>query len=116
MMSVAGISRSVAREWLADDRPLALATLVETIGSTPLEAGSMMLVDGDGRVEGSVTGGCVEGAVAERELERIAAPCGLDLGARTPEETAVSILAEIISARNRRSADPLKDTDDAIHA
>lgn len=40
-------------------------TLVETVGSAPLDPGAEMLVDDSGRIEGSVTGGCVEGALVE---------------------------------------------------
>jgi xanthine dehydrogenase accessory factor len=40
-----------------------------------------------------------EAGIKDDELERLSSPIGLDLGARTPEETAVSIAAEIISGR-----------------
>ncbi|WP_411698296.1 XdhC family protein [Conyzicola sp.] len=53
--------------------------------------------------------------VSEAQIERLHSPIGLDLGASTPEETAVSILAEIISARTRASAEPLRATSGSIH-
>jgi xanthine dehydrogenase accessory factor len=59
----------------------------------------------------------VEAGVDAAGLRRIRAPIGLDLGARTPEETAVSICAEIIARRTgRRDARALSDTEGAIHA
>ena len=56
-----------------------------------------------------------EEGVAEADLERVMAPIGLDLGARTPEETAISIVAEIIASRTGRRAPSLRDTDGSIH-
>jgi xanthine dehydrogenase accessory factor len=58
-------SIDVALAWLAEGRRVVAATLVETLGSAPLDPGATMLVDETGRVEGSVTGGCVEGALVE---------------------------------------------------
>ncbi|MBI5104761.1 MAG: XdhC family protein [Solirubrobacterales bacterium] len=55
----------VALEWLAEGRRVVAASLVETVGSAPLDPGAVMLVDDAGRIEGSVTGGCVEGALVE---------------------------------------------------
>jgi xanthine dehydrogenase accessory factor len=53
--------------------------------------------------------------VGDDELGRIRAPIGLDLGARTPEETAVAICAEIIAQRTGVAAPSLKDADGPIH-
>ncbi|MEE2664064.1 MAG: XdhC family protein [Myxococcota bacterium] len=55
-----------ARDWSATGRGVALATVIETWGSSPCPAGSQLAVADDGRFEGSVSGGCVEGAVIER--------------------------------------------------
>src|ERR671939_1399338 len=58
-------SLEAALAWLAEGRRVVAATLVETVGSAPLEPGAAMLADDSGRIEGSVTGGCVEGALVE---------------------------------------------------
>jgi xanthine dehydrogenase accessory factor len=51
--------------WLDEGRRVAAATLVEVVGSAPFALGATLLVDERGRIEGSVTGGCVEGALVE---------------------------------------------------
>ena len=56
-----------------------------------------------------------EAGLSEGELSRLASPIGLDLGARTPEETAISIAAEIIARRWDGAGRPLSTTDGAIH-
>jgi len=61
-----------AQRWCADGRSVALATVIETWGSSPCPAGSQLAVADDGRFEGSVSGGCVEGAVVERAASVIA--------------------------------------------
>ena len=61
----------IAVDWLADDRSLALATVIRTWGSAPVPVGSHLVVDSDGEFEGSVSGGCVEGAVVEAASEVI---------------------------------------------
>ncbi len=53
--------------------------------------------------------------VTQAEIDRVRAPIGLDLGARTPEETAISICSEIIALRSGRHVTALKDTDGDIH-
>jgi xanthine dehydrogenase accessory factor len=50
------------------------------------------------------------------DLARLMSPIGLDIGARTPEETAISICAEIIATHTGRHAPSLRDSDGPIHA
>ena len=54
--------------------------------------------------------------VDEHELERISGPCGLDVGAETQEETALSILAEIVAVRAGRTGGRLRESPRRIHA
>ena len=56
-----------------------------------------------------------EAGLTEAELGRLRSPVGLDLGARTPEETAVAIAAELIQLRWGGSGQPLTQTDGRIH-
>ncbi|MFV8054349.1 XdhC family protein [Mycobacterium sp. 48b] len=56
-----------------------------------------------------------DAGMAEAELARLSSPIGLDLGGRTPEETAVSIAAEIIARRWGGGGRPLAQTDGRIH-
>lgn len=63
---------SSARAWAEAGRGVALATVVETWGSSPCPPGSVLAVDDTGHFEGSVSGGCVEGAVIERAARVIA--------------------------------------------
>ncbi len=62
-----------AETWLKEGRSLVLATVIETWGSSPRPVGSQLIVDGRGNFEGSVSGGCVEGAVVTEALSIIAA-------------------------------------------
>ena len=58
----------------------------------------------------------LEAGVDEQALERISGPCGLDIGADSQEETAVSVLAEILAVRAKREGGPLKQAKQRIHA
>ena len=54
---------AIAESWRSAGRRVALATVVETWGSAPRPTGSHLVIDGEGNFHGSVSGGCVEGAV-----------------------------------------------------
>ncbi len=58
----------------------------------------------------------LEAGVAEEALERISGPCGLDIGADSQAETALSILAEILAVRAGRDGGPLRTAKQRIHA
>ena len=61
-----------AERWLQQGRRVALATVIETWGSAPQPTGSQLIIDQNGNFAGSVSGGCVEGAVVTDALDVIA--------------------------------------------
>ncbi|MDP3257980.1 MAG: XdhC family protein [Bosea sp. (in: a-proteobacteria)] len=63
---------ATAEAWVRDGRSVALATVIETWGSAPRPVGSHLVIDGEGHFLGSVSGGCVEGAVVEEAVDVIA--------------------------------------------
>jgi xanthine dehydrogenase accessory factor len=73
---------STAAQWRANGEEVALATVTETWGSSPRPAGSQMAVTKSGKMAGSVSGGCIEGAVADAAMKTIASgtPQLLDFG------------------------------------
>ena len=58
----------------------------------------------------------LEAGVSEDALVRISGPCGLDIGAESQAETALSILAEILTVRAGRPGGPLREAKQRIHA
>ncbi|MGC4025679.1 MAG: XdhC family protein [Mesorhizobium sp.] len=61
----------IAEDWMKEGRPCAIATVVETWGSAPRPVGSHLVIDADGNFQGSVSGGCVEGAVVSEAVDVI---------------------------------------------
>ena len=72
----------VAERWLREGRGVAIATVITTWGSSPRPVGSQLVLDEDGRFAGSVSGGCIEGAVIAEAIEAIrdGRSCILDFG------------------------------------
>ncbi|MCR5859956.1 XdhC family protein [Mesorhizobium sp. J428] len=79
---------AIAERWKAAGRDVALATVVETWGSAPRPVGSHLVIDADGNFHGSVSGGCVEGAVVAEAVDVIGSgsPRMLEFG--VADETA----------------------------
>jgi xanthine/CO dehydrogenase XdhC/CoxF family maturation factor len=84
---------NAAAEWRRDGRGVALATVVTTWGSSPRPVGSKLAVDDAGRMIGSVSGGCVEGAVVETALDiiRSGAPKLLEFGVSDEQAWGVGL-------------------------
>ncbi|MBL4629309.1 MAG: XdhC family protein [Roseicyclus sp.] len=116
----------VALEWHRAGRGAVLATVVETWGSAPRGTGAQLVVSGQGEMEGSVSGGCVEGAVVLEAMEMVGTSSGkmLEFGVSYEEAFAVGLacggrirvwlepvaaigedlLAELVGARASRKA------------
>jgi xanthine dehydrogenase accessory factor len=73
---------ATAAGWRATGETVALATVVETWGSSPRPAGSRLAVSASGKLAGSVSGGCIEGAVADvaKQTMQSGTPQLLDFG------------------------------------
>lgn len=62
---------AIAENWVAEGRDIAVATVIETWGSAPRPVGSHLVIDAEGNFHGSVSGGCVEGAVVTEAMDVI---------------------------------------------
>jgi xanthine/CO dehydrogenase XdhC/CoxF family maturation factor len=80
-------------QWTAAGKKTALATVVATWGSSPRPVGSHMAIQESGDFAGSVSGGCIEGAVVDAALEAIkkGAPKLLDYGVSNEDAWAVGL-------------------------
>ncbi len=79
---------AVLDRWLAGEGPIALSTVVQTWGSGPRRPGARMTVDASGGIAGSVSGGCVEGAVVRTAREVLAGGAPQLLQFAVADETA----------------------------
>ena len=82
-----------AAAWRSRGRGVAIATVVATWGSSPRPVGSQLAVDDKGRMTGSVSGGCIEGAVVREAQEVIAGgkPRLLDFGVTNEQAWEVGL-------------------------
>lgn len=81
----------IALGWHRDGRGAVLATVIETWGSAPRQAGSQLAISGAGEIMGSVSGGCVEGAVVTEALDALADRRSRVLTFGVSDETAFSV-------------------------
>jgi xanthine dehydrogenase accessory factor len=113
-----------ARSWLAKDGRIALATVVGTWGSSPVGVGGQMVIAADGKFEGSVSGGCVEGeviaeaedilgsgkpktldfGVADETAWQVGLPCGgqIRVFVERLDKSGLPIIERALDARSRR--------------
>jgi xanthine/CO dehydrogenase XdhC/CoxF family maturation factor len=84
---------ATASKWRKQGRGVALATVTATWGSSPRQAGSQLVIDDRGAMLGSVSGGCVEGAVVKEAQEIIAdgKPRLLDFGVTNEQAWEVGL-------------------------
>jgi xanthine/CO dehydrogenase XdhC/CoxF family maturation factor len=97
-MAAAGeaLSESIVEQaaaWRRSGRGVAIATVVATWGSSPRPVGSQLAVDAEGNMVGSVSGGCIEGAVVREAQEVIAGaqPRLLDFGVTNEQAWEVGL-------------------------
>lgn len=83
----------LALAWHREGRGAVLATVVETWGSAPRPVGSQLVISGDGEMAGSVSGGCVEGAVVVEAMEAVRSGAAqmLEFGVSDDEAFAVGL-------------------------
>jgi xanthine dehydrogenase accessory factor len=106
-----GIDRATYIAVLTHDPKLDDATLTVALRSESPYVGAM----GSRRAQAQRRERLLAAGIEEELLERIAAPIGLDLGAVTPEETALSIMAEVVAVRNGREGGRLSHISGRIH-
>jgi xanthine dehydrogenase accessory factor len=106
-----GIDRATSIAVLTHDPKLDDAALQIALRSQARFVGAM----GSRRAQATRRERLIAGGLSEEEMERLAAPLGLDLGATTREETALSILAEVVAARHGHDGGRLSQARGRIH-
>jgi xanthine dehydrogenase accessory factor len=106
-----GIDRATYLAVLTHDPKLDDAALVLALRSDAAYIGAM----GSRRAQEKRRERLLERGLTEEELARIAAPIGLDLGGLTAEETALSIMSEVVAVRNGREGGRLSNASGRIH-
>jgi xanthine dehydrogenase accessory factor len=107
-----GLDADSAVVVLTHDEKLDTPALVAALRSPAFYVGAL----GSRRAQAGRRERLLEEGVPEQDLERISGPSGLDLGASTPPETALSILAEAVAVRAGRSGGRLAESTGRIHA
>jgi xanthine dehydrogenase accessory factor len=97
---------------LTHEERLDVPALVAALGSDAYYVGAI----GSRRTQAKRRERLLEAGLGEEQLDRLAGPAGLDLGAHTPGETAVSILAEVLAVRAGRTGGRLVERSGPIHA
>jgi xanthine dehydrogenase accessory factor len=108
---IGGIDRATYIAVLTHDPKLDDAALVLAVRSPAAYIGAM----GSRRAQEKRRERLLEQGLSEEDLGRIAAPIGLDLGGLTAEETALSIMGEVVAVRNGRSGGRLSNASGRIH-
>lgn len=106
-----GIDRATSIAILTHDPKLDDAALRIALRSEAAYVGAM----GSRRAQEQRRERLLEAGLSEAEIDRMAAPIGLDLGAVSPEETALSIMAEVVAVRNGRDGARLRASAGRIH-
>lgn len=111
-LEAAGLDEGCFVLTLTHDPKVDLPALAQALGSPACYVGAM----GSRRTHEGRKAQLRKQGFGEEELARIRGPVGLDLGSRSPEETALAILAEMVAVRNIRDARPLSAGKEPIHA
>lgn len=79
------------KKWQSNDRKITIARVIKTWGSSPRPVGSVMLVNDEGKMAGSVSGGCVEGSVVKKSMEVLDSGASTKLAFGVSDEDAWSV-------------------------